>query len=63
MSQKPSDFSPVASSVMSKLLLSRRTFLDGALGLAGAAAVGAAAAGSVYYYSRQCGYYPYPACY
>jgi hypothetical protein len=29
----------------------------------GAAAVGAAVAAPYYYGSRQCGYYPYPACY
>lgn len=31
-------------------------------GAVGAAAVGAAAYGA-YQYNRQCGYYPYPACY
>jgi para-nitrobenzyl esterase len=40
MSLKPSDNSLVASSETPKLLLSRRTFLDGALGVAGIAAAG-----------------------
>jgi hypothetical protein len=37
----------------------RRAYYGAAVG---AAAVGAAATGA-YYHSRQCGYYPYPACY